>query len=91
MYEDSANVIITGGDATNPLTPTTGVKFAGGQALIDSTGESQDELRRVQVRIPLTTSINTFPVYGLQSTGTLCKQLADGPTVATADSCPNHP
>jgi hypothetical protein len=94
MYQDSSGLTIEGGDATHPfnyLTETGGVQFVGGQALIDSTGQAQDELRRIQVRIPLNTSANTLPAYGLQTTQTICKQLSDGPTIATTDACPNHP
>jgi Tfp pilus assembly protein PilX len=96
MYQDSSSLTITGGDATHPLNLVTGTgtNFVGGQALIDSTGQSQDELRRVQVRIPLTTTANTLPAYGLQTTDTLCKELSDGPAgsgISTTDSCPNHP
>lgn len=93
MYQDASQVVIKGGDATHPLNLITGqgVNFSTGQALIDSTGQSQDELRRVQVRIPLEASGGAIPAYGLQSTDSICKQLSDGPSIATQDSCPGHP
>jgi len=94
MYQDSSSVIVAGGDATHPYVPATGVgvAFVGGQALIDSTGQSQDELRRVQVRIPLETLSSTLPANGLQSTDSICKQLSDGPgAIPYGDICPGHP
>ena len=71
-------------------TETTGfaAKFAGGQAVIDVTGKAQDELRRVQARIPLTISSNPVPNFALQTTDTLCKALAVAPNVNAVDSCP---
>lgn len=93
MYQDTSDLVITGGDATHPLNLVTGqgVHFSTGQALIDSTGQSEDELRRVQVRIPLAATSGTIPAYGLQTTGSICKQLSDGPGIATTDNCPDHP
>ncbi len=93
MYQNAGQLVITGGDATNPLNLATGqgVHFSTGQALIDSTGQSEDELRRVQVRIPLAATSGTIPAYGLQTTGSICKQLSDGPGIATTDNCPGHP
>jgi Tfp pilus assembly protein PilX len=86
IYQDSSSVSITATDTTGNA-----VNFAGGQALVDSTGQAQDELRRVQVRVPLVTSDGTLPLYGLQTTDSVCKQLADGPTIPTTDSCPLDP
>ena len=87
VYQDASNLTITATDTTNNA-----VNFTGGQALIDSTGQAQDELRRVQVRIPLATADGTLPQYGLQTTDSICKQLADGPTInPTIDSCPLDP
>jgi Tfp pilus assembly protein PilX len=82
IYQDSSDVTITATDTTSKS-----VNFTGGQALIDSTGQAQDELRRVQVRIPLVTAAGTPPLYGLQTTDSICKQLTDGPTIATTDNC----
>lgn len=93
MYQDSSQLVIRGGDLTHPLNLITGqgVHFSTGQALIDSTGQSEDELRRVQVRIPLAATSGSIPAYGLQSTDSICKQLSDGPSISTQDSCPGHP
>ena len=92
MYQDAGKLTIAGGDATDPISSVTGVgaNFTGGQALIDSTGQSQDELRRIQVRIPLSTPTGIFPAYGLQTTQSICKQIEGGPGLYT-DNCPGHP
>jgi Tfp pilus assembly protein PilX len=93
MYQDSSSIIVAGGDATHPYVAAAGagVSFAGGQALIDSTGQSEDELRRIQVRIPLETLSSTLPANALQTTDSICKQLTDGPNVPFQDICPGHP
>lgn len=81
-YLSVVGKVVPGGDA---------ISFAGAQAVIDSTGKAQDELRRIQVRVPLTGDAN-FPQYALQSTGEICKlisisQTGDGqPTFS--DPCP---
>ena len=82
MYQDSASVQLSGTDAAGAA------KFSGGQAVIDVTGKAQDQLRRVQARIPLTVSNSAMPIFALQSTDTLCKQLAVASGIATVDSCP---
>ena len=52
------------------------VPFSNDQALIDSTGKSQDVLRRIQVRVPITTLDNSpFPDNAVQSTNSICKQF----------------
>jgi hypothetical protein len=50
-------------------------RFKEGQVLIDVTGKSQDVLRRLQVRAPLTGSGN-YPEYGLETNQSLCKQFS---------------
>jgi Tfp pilus assembly protein PilX len=84
MYQDASVLTITGADSVTGLGD---LKFSEGQALIDSTGQSEDELRRIQVRIPLVASTSPS-LYSLQSTDTVCKELSDGPNVATTDNCP---
>jgi len=92
MYQDTDKLLITGGDADHTINSVSGIgaNFKGGQALIDSTGKSQDELRRLQVRIPINASSGIFPVYGLQTTESICKQIEDSPSLYT-DNCPDHP
>ncbi|HUB93495.1 MAG TPA: hypothetical protein VMB52_03245 [Verrucomicrobiae bacterium] len=84
LYQDASVLTVTGADSVTGLGD---VQFANGQALIDSTGQSEDELRRIQVRVPLLASPSS-PQYSLQATDTICKQLTDGPNVATTDKCP---
>ena len=92
MYQDAGKLSVAGGDVTHAINPATsaGASFVGGQALIDSTGQAGDELRRVQVRIPINTSSGIFPAYALQTTQSICKQTKDGPSLYT-DNCPNDP
>jgi Tfp pilus assembly protein PilX len=51
------------------------ISFGGVQAVIDSTGKANDVLRRVQVRVPLSTDY-VYPEFGLETTDTLCKKLS---------------
>lgn len=64
----STNVYITGSNGAGP------VNFSGAQSLVDSTGKSQNVLKRIQVRVP---DHNEYPYPGfdVQSTGGICKQL----------------
>ena len=83
MYKDSADLIMSGMD--NAGAPS---QFKDAQALIDSTGQSQDELRRIQVRIPLNAPSSAMPSYSLMSTATVCKQINAADTVEYTNSCP---
>lgn len=54
------------------------IPLIGAQIVIDSTGRSQDVLRRVQVRVPLV-SDGFHPDYGVQSTDSMCKVITTFP------------
>lgn len=82
VYQPSDSASLTGADSLG------GVKFKAGQAVIDATGRAQDELRRVQVRVPLVRPDTTLPIFGIQTTQNLCKELTVGPTITTSDTCP---
>ena len=82
IYQDTDSLTLVGTDAAGVA------QFAGGQAVIDVTGKAQDELRRVQARIPLTEAASPIPNFGLQTTDNLCKQLAVAPGLNTLDTCP---
>ena len=63
-------------DASMTVTSSLGLK--GAQIKIDSTGKAQDVLRRIQVRLPLSTtgSQNQLPDNALQSTDSICKRFS---------------
>jgi hypothetical protein len=63
------------------------LRIANGQILIDSTGKAQDQLKRVQVRMPAHTG---FPHtdYGLESMSSICKLLQLTPSIDTQAPCP---
>lgn len=82
MYKDSGSVSVTDGD------PVLGVKFVEGQAVVDATGQATDELRRVQVRIPLVKATSAMPNFGLQSTDSICKVLSVAPGIYDPPVCP---
>lgn len=53
------------------------MEVSGAQAIIDSTGRSQDVLRRIKVNIPLRSdSTNQLSDYAIQSTDSLCKRYS---------------
>jgi len=59
-------------------------RFAGAQALVDSTGRSEDVLKRIQVRIPFKSQYE-YPGFGLESIGGICKQTS---LIPDASGCP---
>ena len=76
MYRDAPNTIITGTTASGAAA------FSGSQAIVDVTGKSQDELRRIQVRVALTGTANSssIPLNAVASTNDICKHFAVSPT-----------
>ncbi len=67
VYRALQNVVIS---SSNPS-----VGFSGAQAIIDSTGKSQDVLRRLQVRMSLLSNTQV-PGNAIESTGELCKLIS---------------
>ena len=53
-------------------------RLVGAQTVIDSTGQSQDVLKRIQVRIP-TNDSQLYPGFGLDSLTGICKTLTGWP------------
>lgn len=79
VYTD-LNVVIQAFDVANAPMP-----LSGQQAVIDSTGQANDVLRRVQVRVPITDDYY-FPEFALETVDDICKLLdINGNTVT--DSC----
>lgn len=65
------------------------VALAGAQKVIDATGKSNDVLRRIQVRLPLRSSL-ILPIFAIETADDICKQLEvqpTGPGGATVDHC----
>lgn len=85
LYGDSDGLTVTGASAGGPT------QFAAAQAVIDATGRAQDELRRIQVRMPLESTGNSspLPVNALQSTAGICKYFMTGPGYSSADYSPD--
>lgn len=94
VYLDARSVSVKVGDAT--------IEEAGGvvervyltdaQIIVDSTGKSQDVLRRLQVRVPYkgTSSrpINkAFSDYALQTDDSICKRFVVSPTYGSDPGC----
>ena len=67
-YYDASNIQITAVDNSGNK-----VKFINGQAQIDVTGKAKNVLKRLQVRVPLSSSaqLPAFPVEGQN----ICKRL----------------
>ena len=53
---------------------TGNTRLVGAQSLVDSTGRSQDVLKRIQVRIPDQNSVD-YPGFSLASMSGICKQI----------------
>jgi Tfp pilus assembly protein PilX len=69
LYADAKKVTLTCTDIAGTC------KFKDGQAVVDSTGRAQDQLKRIRVRIPLTESPTTNPINAVQSAGSTCKDI----------------
>lgn len=54
------------------------------QAVVDSTGKASDVLRRIQVRVPLSTAFNR-PEFAIETVDSLCKRLQVWPGGADVD------
>lgn len=83
-YRNAANTTISGtlvggGTAT----------FIGSQAVVDVTGQAQDELRRVQARVALMPTADDIPQSALSSSADVCKRFSIIPTdnVTLNDLC----
>lgn len=68
----NAKVIIQAFDTDTSTTP---VQLLGGQTVIDVTGKANDVLRRVQVRVPDSTSYEV-PEFALESADDICKKIS---------------
>ena len=80
VYQDASLQIYANG-ASGAL------NLANAQALLDSTGQAQDVLRRIQVRVPMSSSGGLFSDFALETTDSICKQIVALPSGST-DSCP---
>lgn len=67
----------------------TAVKFAGVQAVVDSTGRANELFRRVQSRVELDVSAFPYPEAAVDITGNLCKTflVTDNPDDYDEGSC----
>ncbi|HSX05755.1 MAG TPA: pilus assembly PilX N-terminal domain-containing protein [Candidatus Saccharimonadales bacterium] len=72
IYRDASNTTITGTLASGGA-----ANFSGAQAVVDVTGQSQDELRRIQVRVALTRTpdASSIPPTALTSSNDICKRF----------------
>lgn len=68
----------------------TAVKFVGAQIMIDSTGKSQDILRRVRVRVPSENASSAIGLTALRTTDPICKLITvdKGAKTATLEAGP---
>ena len=60
------------------------------QALVDATGQAQDVLRRIQVRIPISNNGGLRSDYAIQTTNSICKEFTTYPGFAqdASGQCP---
>ncbi|HET7320074.1 MAG TPA: pilus assembly PilX N-terminal domain-containing protein [Candidatus Saccharimonadales bacterium] len=87
FYVDSDVVITPYADATG----NTPMRLSGAQATIDSTGKSQDVLRRIKVAVPEFAQ-NYFPEGAIDAAGQICKLLQVAPGTPAQDAgCDTSP
>lgn len=74
IYGQPPAITLSGTDTTNST-----ILFKNSQLQIDSTGKSEDVLRRIKVVLPIKPGpVLTPPVYAIQTNSTLCKRLEVG-------------
>jgi Tfp pilus assembly protein PilX len=86
MYRDAPNMLLSG-----VLAAGGSATFSGAQAVVDTTGQAQDQLRRIQVRVDLgaTADPSTIPTSAIGSSGDICKRFTifSSDTVDPANLC----
>lgn len=66
------------------------LELTGAQAEVDATGKASDVLRRVKVRVPISTFGSPFPEFAVQAVDTVCKKFEIAPpSYYFPDSAPN--
>jgi hypothetical protein len=70
VYSSNSNVVLSNG----------GTGFINSQAVIDSTGKSQDQLKRIQVRVAIGTASSGSAPAPLVGTDGVCKRMQSQPT-----------
>jgi Tfp pilus assembly protein PilV len=77
LYRDTPNMIVSGTLASGA--PAT---FSGAQVVVDTTGQAQDQLRRIQVRVELSATADpeTIPTNALSSSTDICKRFSIMPS-----------
>lgn len=70
---------------TVKIKAASGVTFSGVHLLVDATGKAQDQVKRIQVRVPLTGGDNEPPMYALAATDQICKRFTTIGGTSTAD------
>lgn len=80
QYVAATSLVVKGYEGVT----NTPAKFVDGQIVVDSTGRAQDQVKRIQVRVPFNKS-SDLPVFGLQSATTICKNLLINPAIPKYD------
>ena len=79
LYHDVDELVISAKAGVSP------VKFNGTQAIVDVTGQAQDELRRIQVRVGLQGGVDV-PANAVASSSSICKNFTILPTANISDT-----
>jgi len=82
VYSPLKSIVINGDPGSN-------MTFTGAGYQIDATGQAQDELRRIQVRIPLNGS-GTIPQNALSSADGICKRFTVSTTPPADKASPDY-
>lgn len=82
LYRDAGKITIVAKNAAGSA-----LGLSGAQAVIDSTGRAQDQLRRIQVRVSLVGPSN---VSGFATQADICKRLTVATIVYDQGTCTNN-
>lgn len=83
FYRPSTNVTISGITDDNAQ-----AELMNEQAIVDSTGKADNVLRRIQVRVPLST-VTKQPEFAIETTDSQCKRLQVWPNDASIAALPD--
>jgi hypothetical protein len=72
MYATATDVILRPYQGVAGTTPA---RLTDGQIVVDSTGRAQDQVKRIRVRIPIGSKDTPAPIFAVQGTDSICKNL----------------
>lgn len=84
-YYDDSHILFDAHDISGAR-----LQFSGSQAVIDSTGQDKNVLKRIQVHVPIFPTSDNLPDYAIQAQN-VCKRFTTYPTGGTSQNSVAYP